>query len=85
MHILAPISKSILAKLKIVSTIKLKFMYGPVAFQGMDFKNLYTLLGVTHCSMMVQFFRTEMNLGRLLQTSYECLAMELGLPNCPFK
>ena len=44
-HIMAPIIKNVLAKLKNTSIIKRKVMYGLVAFQGMGLKNLYTLLG----------------------------------------
>ena len=60
-------------------------MYGHVALQGIYFKNLYSLLGAICCFMMVQFYRTDTDLGRLLQNSYECLTMELGLPDYPFK
>ena len=41
--------------MKIVTTIKQKVIYGPIHLQGMDIKNLYTLLGAIHIAMMVNF------------------------------
>ena len=84
-HIMAPILKYVLNKLQLVSTISRDVIYGPVAFQDMGMKNLYTMLGAIHCSIMVQFFRTHTDMGHLLQTTYECMIMELGLPGCPFQ
>ena len=84
-HIMAPILKYVLNKLQIVSTIKRDVIYGPVFFQGMGMKTLYTLLGAIHCSFMVQFLRDYIDLVRLLQKAYEGMSMELGLPECPFK
>ena len=83
-HIMAPIVVNVLNKIKVVSTIKHDVLYGPTTFQGMGFRNLYTTMGAIHCALMVQFFRTDTDLGHLLQTSYECLSMELELPDGPF-
>ena len=85
MHIYyGPIIKSVLAKMQIVSTIKRHVLYGPIHLQGMGFKNLYTLLGAIHCSILVQFYNSDTDLGKLLQTSLECLTMELGLSESTF-
>ena len=81
---MAPILKNVLNKLQIVTTIKRDVLYGPTTFQVMGLCNLYTLMGVIHCALMVHFFRTDTDLDNLLQTSYECMSMELGLPDCPF-
>ena len=83
-NIMAPILKNVLNKLQIFTTIKRDVLYGPTTFQGIGLRNLYTLMGALHCALMVQFFRTKTDLGHLLQTSYECMSMELGLPDCPF-
>ena len=83
-HIMAPILISVLAKMKIVSTIKRDVIYGPVHLQGMGFKMLNTQLGANHCTLLVQFYGTDTDLGRLLQTSLEFMTMELGRPNDPF-
>jgi len=82
--IMVPILKNVLNKLQIVTTIKRDVLYGPTIYQGMGLKNLYTLMGAIHCSLMVQFYRTDTDLGHLLQHSYECMSMELGLPDCSF-
>lgn len=83
-HIVTPILTSVLAKMNIVGTIKRDVIYGPIHMQGMGLQKLYTLLGVIHCSLMIQFYSIETHLGQLLQTSLECMTMELGLPNDPF-
>ena len=83
-NIMAPILKNVINKLQIITTVKRDVLYGPTTFQGMSLRNLYTLMGEIHCALMVQFFMTETDLGHLLQTSYECMSMELGLPDCPF-
>ena len=81
---MAPIVTNVFNKHKIVITIKRDVLYGPTTFQGMGLRTLYTLMGAIYCALMVQFFRTNTDLGHLLQTSYEILSMELGLPDCPF-
>lgn len=81
---MVPVLKQVLAKLNIVSIIKCKVIYGPIHLHGMYFKNMYRLLGATHCSMMIQFYRTNTGNGKLLQTSLECMTVELELPNYPF-
>ena len=82
--IMAPILKNVLNKLQIVTTLKREVLYVPTTFQGMGLRNLYTLMGAIYCAIMVQFFRTDTELGHLLQTSYELMSMELGLPHYPF-
>ena len=82
--IMAPILKNVLNKLQIVTTIKRDVLYGPTTYQGMGLSNLYTLMGAIHCTLLVQFYRTDTDLGHLLQTSYENMRMELGMPGCPF-
>ena len=82
---MAPILKYVLNKLQIVSIIKRDIIHGPVAFQGMGMKNLHKMLSEIHCTIIVQIFRTDTDLGYLLQTTYECMSMKLGLPECPFK
>ena len=83
-HTMAPVIKSVLEKKQIVCTIKRHVLYGPVHLQGMRFKNVYTLLGAAHCSILVQFYNSATDLVKLLQTSLECLTMELGLPESAF-
>ena len=58
--------------------------YTVLQYQGMGLKNVYTLMGAIHCAVIVQFFRTNTDLGHLLQTLYECMSMELGVPDCSF-
>ena len=59
-------------------------MYGSVHLEGMEFNNMYTLLGAIHISLVTQFFKTDTNLGRLIETLLEFLTIELGLPQCYF-
>ena len=83
-HIMTLVIKSVLAKMKVVSIIKRHVLYGQIHIQGMGSKNLYTLLGEIHCSILVQFYNSATDLGKLLQTSLECLTMELGLSESAF-
>ena len=78
---MAPILKSMLNKLQIVTTIKRDVLYGSTTFQEMGLRDLYTLMGSIHCALMVQFFRTNTDLGHLLHTSYKYIIMELGIPD----
>ena len=41
-------------------------------------------IGHIPCALMMQFFRKNNDLGHLLQTSYMCMSIELGLSDCPF-
>ena len=77
-HIMAPIIKNVLAKLQIVSTIKRDVIYGPIHLQGMGLKNLYTQLGAMHISLLLQFYGSDTDLGRMIQNTMECITMELG-------
>ena len=82
---MAPILKNALAKLQVVRTmIKRGVIYSPIHLQGMGMKTLYTLVGATYISLVLQFYDTDTNLGRLLQTSLKCLPIELGLESFPF-
>ena len=73
---------SVLDKLEIISTIKRNVLYSFVHLQGMGFKNLYILPGATQCSIMIQLYNTDTDLGILLKTSLECMTMESGLKTC---
>ena len=83
-HIMTPILASVLGNIKTIQTIKCDVIYGPIHLQGMGFKNIYTLLGAIHLTLMTQFYGPDTGLGRLLQTSLECTSMELGLHQLPF-
>jgi len=83
-HIMEPIIKSVLAKLQIVGTIKHDVIYGSMHIQCIGFKNLYTILGIVHYSLLVQFYNSDTDLGELLQTSLECITMELTMPEIVF-
>jgi len=74
-HIISPIIKNILAKLKVVRSIKRTVIYGTIHLQGMGMKNLYTLLGAIHITLLVQLHNSNTDLDMLLQTSLECLVM----------
>ena len=65
--IIAPILINVFAKLQIVSTIKRDALSSTIHLQGMGF-HLYTLLVTTHCLIMIQFYNTDTDLRRLLQT-----------------
>ena len=81
---MAPILKKILAKLQIVTSIKRDVIYGPIHLHGMGFKNLYAQIGAMRISLLVQFYDTDTDLGRLLQNTIECITIELGTQSCPF-
>ena len=83
-HTMAPIIKYVLAKMQIVTSIKRDVIYGPIHLQRMGFKNLYTQIGAMHISLLLQFYDTDTDLGRLLQNTLECLTIELGTQSCPF-
>ena len=76
------IIKNVLSKLQVMRYIKRDVIYGPVYLQVMRYKNLYTLLGATHLSLVAQFFNTDTDLGRLIEAYLECLTVELGLTRC---
>jgi len=80
-HIMILAISHVLAKLKIVKTIKRKLIYGPTYIQGMGLKNLYTLLGAVHLALIIKFYDTDTDLGQLLKNSLEYLMMELGMPD----
>ena len=66
-----------------MQSIKRNVIYGPIYLQGMGIKK-NTVVGATHILLLVQFYSTDANLGRLLQTSLECLVMGLFLSGFPF-
>ena len=66
---MAPAIRHVLAKMKIVKTIKSKVIYGPTYIQGMGLKNIYTLLSAVHLAVIIQFYDTDTDLGQLLQNS----------------
>ena len=68
-----------------MQTIKRKVIYKPIHLQGMGMKNRHTILGAIHLTMIVQFYDTNTDLGKLLQTSLEFLMMEQGMPNNPLE
>ena len=80
---MAPL-KHILAKLQVVRSIKRDVIYGPIHLQGMGMKNLYTPVGAMYLSLLLQFYDTDTDLGKLLQTSLEYLTIEIGLQVCSF-
>ena len=77
---MAPILTKLLAKLKVIRHIKRDVIYGPVHLQGIGFKDIYTLLRETHLALLTQFYKTDNDLRRLMETSVDCLSMDLGLP-----
>ena len=82
---MSPSISHILAKLKIVKTIKRKVIYGPTYMQSMELNNLYTLLGVIHLALIIHIYNTDTGLRQLLQNSLEYLMVELVMPNNPFE
>ena len=83
-YIMAPSIQHMLMKIKLMNNIKRYAIYGPSHLQGMGLQNLYTHFGSTHLSLLLQFYNTDTDLGRLLKISLECLSMKLGLTTCPF-
>lgn len=83
-QIMAPAISHVLYKLKLVKKMKRKVIYSPLYLQGMGLTNIYTLMGSIHLATIVQFYDTNTDLGHLLQTSLECLMMELGIPKKTF-
>lgn len=45
----------------------------------------YTLLRDIHLALVIQFYYTQTDLGKLLHTSLECLMMEHGMHKHPFE
>ena len=66
-QIMTPVIQNILAKLQVVQSIKQDVIYGPIHLQGMSIKNVYTLVGATCISLLVQFYSTDTDIVRLLK------------------
>ena len=60
---MAPILTNVLAKLQVMRHIKRDVIYGPKHLKGMGFKNVYSLLGVTHVFLILQFYNINKYLG----------------------
>lgn len=59
-------------------------VYSPTILHEMGLKILYTLVGATPISLLIQFYKIDTDLDMLLHPSIDCLVIELGVPGHPF-
>lgn len=63
----------------IVSSMPRAIVFGPLKYQGLGLKHLYTLQGIAHLKDLITRCHTPSITGALHRASYEQMALEAGI------
>ena len=77
--IMSPILMGGLPKLGVTKSMAHALVYAPLKYQGLELHNLYTTLGLSHITGLLNHIWQRTATGKLLLTSLEYAKIELGI------
>jgi hypothetical protein len=83
--IMRPFLNAGLSASGVVQSMPWAIMWGPLRYQGLDIKHLYTTQGVKHLLTLLRHATWPTLTGQLLRTSMEELQLELGVGKSFFR